>query len=132
VPLKDSTNDVLVGSPNGLYPLDGATGAFLYGTNGSNQFAAINPGCRVFNSVAVADVVGTGATSGWHAFEACGGPPAFKAPGEVVSYRLPNQDPLSAAWPMFRGSPAHTGVAFSTLLPAVTSIPGIASATAAS
>jgi hypothetical protein len=118
-------NDVLVGSPNGLYPLDGSTGAFLFGTNGSNQFAAINPGCRVYNSAAVTYIGGIGPRSGWHAFEACGGPPAFHAPGEVASYRLPVQDFASAAWPMFRGSPGHSGIAFSTLLTVPARIPGI-------
>jgi hypothetical protein len=118
-------NDVLVGSPNGLYPLDGATGAFLYGTNGSNQFAAINPGCRVYNSVAVTYVNGSGPHAGWHAFEACGGPPPFAYPGRIANYRLPVQDFSSPAWPMFRGSPDHTGVAYSTLPTVPATIPGL-------
>jgi hypothetical protein len=128
VPLEGSSvNDVLVGSPDGLYPLSGASGAYLFGTNGSNQFATIDPGCRVYNSVAVADVAGTGARSGWHLFEACGGPPVFHQPGRVVSYLLPDQDEDAAAWPMFRGSPQHTGVAFATLPNPPATIPGIAS-----
>ncbi|HVB05524.1 MAG TPA: hypothetical protein VNF07_04655 [Acidimicrobiales bacterium] len=118
-------NDVLIGSPNGLYPLDGATGAFLFGTNGSNQFAAINPGCRVYNSVAVIDVQSDNARAGWHAVEACGGPPTFRTPGTILSYRLPVQDFASAAWPMFRGSPEHSGVAFSSLATVPASIPGL-------
>ncbi len=126
VPLRGaSTDDVLVGSPNGLYPLDGATGAYLYGTNGTNQFAAVNPGCRVFNSVAVADVPGTGPAGGWHAFEACGGPRAFAVPGEIVDYRLPVQPSTQAAWPMFRGSPEHDGVAFTSMPGPEASVPGI-------
>jgi outer membrane protein assembly factor BamB len=128
VPLKSGAiNDVLVGSPNGLYPLDGATGAFLFGTNGTNQFATINPGCRVFNSSAVADLVAGTVSPGWFAFEACGGPPAFHDPGEILSYPLPRQAITSAAWPMFRGSPGHTGVAFASLLVQPKTIPGIAS-----
>ena len=79
------------------------------------QFAAINPGCRVYNSPAVVDIAGDGPPDGWHLFEACGGPPTFRQPGEVVNYRLSNQDFERAAWPMFRGSPEHSGVAFSTL-----------------
>lgn len=127
VPLGNGpANDVLVGSPNGLYPLSGATGSYLYGTDGSNQFAAINPGCRVFNSVAVADVGGIGPRSGWHAFEACGGPPSFHQVGQVSSYLLPSQSAVAAAWPMFRGSPEHSGIAFSSLLVMPAVIPGIA------
>jgi hypothetical protein len=127
VPLSDSGfNDVLVGTPAGLYPLSGATGAFLYGTNGDNQFAAINNGCRVFNSVAVAQIAGIGAASGWHAFEACGGPPVFHQVGEVANYRLPVQNLGVDAWPMFRGSPSHSGVAFSSLLSPPLTIPGLA------
>jgi hypothetical protein len=128
VPLSGSTpDDVLVGSPNGLYPLSGANGDFLFGTNGTNQFAAINNGCRVFNSVAVADVGGDGARAGWHAFEACGGPPVFRQTGQVSSYRLPEQDPGAVDWPMFRGSPSHSGLAYSSLLKPPAKISGIAS-----
>jgi hypothetical protein len=127
VPLQgEATDDVIVGSPNGLYPLNGATGAYLFGTNGTNQFAAINPGCRVFNAAAVADIPGTGARAGWHLFEACGGPPSFKDPGELASYRLPVQPTSAAAWPMFRGSPEHEGVAFVSLPGAQAGVLGIA------
>lgn len=126
VPLQGhATDDVLVGSPNGLYPLDGATGAYLFGTNGTNQFAAINPGCRVFNSAAVADIPGTDVHDGWHVFEACGGPGAFKDPGELLSYRLPVQPATAAAWPMFRGSPEHDGVAFASLPGTPVVVPGV-------
>jgi hypothetical protein len=134
VPLRgETTDDVLVGSPNGLYPLDGATGAYLYGTDGTNPYAAIDPGCRLFNSAAVADLPGTGSTAGWHAFEACGGPKAFEDPGELSSYRLPVQPVSPAAWPMFRGSPEHDGVALgagsgtSGAIPGVLSVAGSAS-----
>jgi hypothetical protein len=106
---------VLVGSPNGLYPLDGENGAYLFGTNGTNQFATINPGCRMFNTPAVADVPGVGPRAGWHVFDACGGPKAFAETGEVASYRLPIQPKADSDWPMFRGSPEHEGVAFSSI-----------------
>jgi len=135
VPLQGHTaDDVLVGSPNGLYPLDGATGNYLFGTNGTNQFAAINPGCRLFNSVAVADVPGDGARAGWHVYEACGGPPSFAMPGELLSYRLPVQpsSDSDAAWPMFRGSPEHDGVAFASLPGAPIDVPGVTTTTAVS
>jgi hypothetical protein len=132
VPLQGhTTDDVLVGSPNGLYPLDGATGAYLFGTNGTNQFAAINPGCRVFNSVAVADLPGTGPRAGWHVFEACGGPRAFQSVGELASYRLPVQPSTAAAWPMFRGSPEHDGVAFASLPGTPIDVPGVTTTTSA-
>ena len=116
VPLRGQTaNDVLVGTPNALYPLSGETGAYLFGTNGTNQFAAINPGCRMFNTPAVGYVGG----SGWRLFEACGGPAAFSVPGRVVSYALPMAPAGVPAWPMFRGGPDHLGVAGSTF-PGVT------------
>jgi hypothetical protein len=106
VPLLDhAQQDVLVGSPDGLYPLDGATGAYLYGTGFSNQWAAINPGCRVFSSVAVGAVPGRGE----YVFESCGGPPGFGVPGEVAAYRLPLQSATPPAWPMFRADAAHDG-----------------------
>jgi len=110
VPLENhAANDVLVGTPNALYPLDGATGAFLYGTNGANQFAGINPGCRVFNSAAVADIPGSGPGSGWRVVEACGGPPVFQPHGTIVSYRLPVTPSITPAWPMFRNDAQHNG-----------------------
>ncbi len=110
VPLRgESTDDVLVGSPAGLYPLDGANGAYLYGTNGDFRAATINPGCAVYNSVAVADLPGAGAASGWHVFEACGGPVQLGHDGEIANYRLPEQPGAAAAWPMFRAGPEHDG-----------------------
>ena len=111
VPLLDhATNDVLVGSPNGLYPLDGANGQYLYGTNLVNQFAAINPSCRVFSTPAVADVAGSGPGSGWHVFESCGGPPTFSFPGELAAYPLPVTPSVAPGWPMFHDSANHVGV----------------------
>ncbi len=109
--LAHARNDVLVGAPNGLYPIDGTSGAYLYGTILTNQWAAINPSCRVFSTPAVADVAGTGPGSGWHVFESCGGPPSFSFPGELVSYRLPVVPSITPAWPMFRESADHVGVA---------------------
>jgi hypothetical protein len=112
VPLRGAaTDDVLVGSPNGLYPLDGVDGSFLFGTDGTVSSAAINPGCKLFNSVALADVPGTGSAGGWHVVEACGGPPSLHTVGEIASYRLPVQPSTVPAWPMFRGGPEHDGVA---------------------
>ncbi|MCU1491176.1 MAG: hypothetical protein JWM85_2581 [Acidimicrobiaceae bacterium] len=113
VPLTNAaSNDVLVGSPNnGLFPLAGKTGAPMYGTSLTNQYATINPGCRIFNTPAVAYVAGTGPKSGWHVFEACGGPPVFSLHGSLVSYRLKNDPTITPAWPMFHANAQHDGVA---------------------
>ena len=109
VPLQaGARNDVLVGSGAGLYAISGETGAFLFGTSFAGE--AINPGCRVFNAVAVAYVLGTGAGSGWSVFEACGGPAAFHYPGRVVDYPLPATPTVLPAWPMFHQNAAHDGV----------------------
>jgi len=54
-------NDVLVGSATGLFPLDGSTGGFLFGTTKS---AAINT-CSMQGAPAVADVPGSGPGAGW-------------------------------------------------------------------
>ncbi|HWD24651.1 MAG TPA: hypothetical protein VG368_04245 [Acidimicrobiales bacterium] len=114
VPLQNSiANDVLVGTPNAMYPLDGTNGNPLFGTNPTNPYASINPGCRVFDTPAVADVVQGVSDLGWHVFEACGGPPTFKFPGEVASYPLPST-PLSAGWSQFHAGADHTGVAAAT------------------
>jgi hypothetical protein len=104
---------VVVGTPNALYPLSGESGSPLFGTNGSNPYASVNPGCRVFNTPAVADVYEHGEELGWRLFEACGGPAAFSRPGEVASFRLAVQ-PVTAPWPMFHASPPHTGVEVTT------------------
>jgi len=105
VPLQGETgNDVLVGTGYGIYPLDGTNGHFLFGTNGSNQWATVNPGCRIFSTLAVAQV-----TSGWDAIASCGGPPAFHFPGEILAIPLPIQPTSAPAWPMFRYSDSHTG-----------------------
>ncbi len=101
-------NDVLIGSGAGLYAISGATGAYLFGTSFAGE--PIDPGCRVFNAVAVADVLGEGAGEGWSVIEACGGPAEFQYPGRVVSYPLPVVPAVSPAWPMFHQNAAHDGV----------------------
>jgi hypothetical protein len=108
--LGNSWNDVLVGTSEGMYSLAGATGRYAFGTDYAHQWSAIDPGCRMFNSPAVGDIEGTGPGAGWHVLVGCGGPPAFKLPGEVASYPLPDQ-PASAGWPMFRGGSDHEGSA---------------------
>ena len=112
VPLEGETsNDVIVSTTNGMYPLRGATGTPLFGTNLSNQYAAINPGCRSFSTPAVAQVSSDGVDEGWMVVESCGGPPAFRVAGEITTYRLPTQPIETPGWPMFRGSSQHTGQA---------------------
>ena len=110
VPLQAGTsNDVLIGSGAGLYAISGQTGAYLFGTSFAGE--AIDPGCRVFNAVAVADVLGTGTSTGWSVIEACGGPAAFKYTGRLVSYEIPNPPTVPPAWPMFHQNATHDGVA---------------------
>lgn len=105
VPLQGGTgNDVLVGTAYGVYPLNGTNGHYLFGTNGSNQWATINPACRVFSTLAVVQ-----ATKGWEAVESCGGPPQFNFPGEVAAFPLPVQPTTAPGWPMFRYNDAHDG-----------------------
>jgi hypothetical protein len=103
-------NDILVGGRKGLYVIDGATGGYLFGTSASLD-SSINFGCRVFNSVAVADVTEPAAASSWNVFEACGGPAELKRPGEIVAYKLELTTPMAnPAWPMFRQDSLHDGV----------------------
>jgi hypothetical protein len=100
VPLEGETSsDVLVGTTNGLYPIDGASGRFL---DHSSESSAINNGCEVMNAPAVAEV----ATS-WNIIEGCGGPDG--RPGQITSYALMDQPPIDPAWPMFRDNLSHTG-----------------------
>ena len=101
------TNDVLVGDSAGLYPLDGATGAFMFGTS---EFSAINK-CSVQNSAAVADVPGSGPLDGWRLFESCGGPVEINPFGRLFDYPLPNTPAVAPPWSMWRNGPTHTGVA---------------------
>jgi hypothetical protein len=110
-------NDVLVGSSGGLYPLDGSTGSFLFGTSAA---APINT-CSVQNAVAVADVAGTGPGTGWRMYEACGGPHQVTDVGKLYSYPLPVTPGSVPPWPMWREDAAHDGVATMTL-PATASV----------
>lgn len=105
VPLRGvAGNDVLVGTSYGVYPLNGGNGGYLFGTNGSNQWAAVNPACRVFSSLAVTEVAGA-----WEAIESCGGPPQFKFPGELAAMPLPIAPTTTPSWPMFRDDAQHDG-----------------------
>ena len=64
----------------------------------------------MFNTPAVAEVAGPGVGSGWHVFDACGGPVQFGQPGEISSYPLPIAPTVTPAWPMWRATPDHLGV----------------------
>jgi hypothetical protein len=100
VPLQGETSsDVLVGTTNGLYPINGANGRFL---DHATPSSAINNGCEVLNAPAVAQVAGS-----WSVIEGCGGPAG--RPGEITSYTLMDQPPIDPAWPMFRDNLSHTG-----------------------
>jgi len=104
-------NDVVVGSSNGLYPLDGSTGAFLYGTD---EASGVNV-ASMLNAVAVAYIPGSGPGAGWHLFEAAGGPQQVTPVGRLFDYPLPAVPGTRPPWPMWRGNPAHQGVAFLTI-----------------
>lgn len=110
------TNDVLVGDSAGLYPLDGATGAFMFNTT---EQKAINP-CSVQNSAAVAYVPGTGPADGWRLFETCGGPQQINPVGHLYDYPLPNAPAIPPPWSMWRNGAAHDGVASWTFAAAAT------------
>ncbi|HTX02010.1 MAG TPA: hypothetical protein VMD59_24715, partial [Acidimicrobiales bacterium] len=97
----DGSNDVLVGSSAGLFPLDGTTGSFLFQTS---ETKAIN-NCSVQNSPAVAEVA-----SSWQLLETCGGPQQVAGVGRVFDYPLPATPGTLPPWPMWRGEPAHDGV----------------------
>lgn len=110
-------NDVLVGSPYGLYAIDGSTGHYMFGTTNTVQHSAINFTCRVDNSAAFSQVENDGADDGWYVFEACGGPEEFHHIGEIVGYHIDFTPALSvAAWPMFHQNAEHLGVAIQTHL----------------
>lgn len=104
-------NDVVVGSSEGLYALDGGTGDFLFGTSASNPINTSS----VLNSVAVEDVPGSGPGSGWHLFEACGGPQQVASTGLLYDYPLPGTPAIEPAWAGWRAEASHSGVATSTL-----------------
>jgi hypothetical protein len=95
-------NDVLVGTSYGVYPLSGSSGRYLFGTNGSNQWASVNPACRVFSTLAVVQVA-----TGWDAIESCGGPPQFRFPGEIAAMPLPVALTTMPSWPMSRYNSSH-------------------------
>lgn len=110
----EQTDDVLVGSAYGLIPLDGGSGAFLYGTGTSPAELAVNYKCILLNSPAVADVTGSGAYAGWYAFELCSNRGTTSG-GGLYTFHLPEAPGIAPAWPMFRGDPSHSGVSWSTL-----------------
>ena len=102
-------NDVLVGSPYGLYPINGQNGSYMFGTSASVQHSAINFTCRVYNAAAVADLPTQGTDFRPYVFEACGGPAAFHHVGEIVAYRLPPTSRQSGMADVPRRS-THDGV----------------------
>jgi hypothetical protein len=112
-------NDVVVGSSAGLYALNGATGGFLFGTSAQHPVNTRS----MLNSVAVENVPGTGNGSGWHLFEACGGPKEVTSTGFLLDYPLPARPAVAPAWASWRGGPAHDGVATATLKVATTGRP---------
>ena len=98
VPLLDHrSNDVLVGSGDGLAAIDGRTGEFLYGTPSALY------SCQATAAAAVAHVAGLRPNGGWRVVVPCG--------GEVVAWPLPVAPRIAPAWPMFHQNPEHTGVA---------------------
>ena len=99
-------NDVLVGSSAGLYPIDGGTGQFLYGTSESS---AIN-NCSMQNAPAVAYVPGSGSGTGWRIFETCGGPSTLIPTGRLFSFPMPATPAVAPPWPQWREGPSHDGV----------------------
>lgn len=100
-------NDVLIGSSAGLFPLDGATGQFLFGTTATTSLT----NCSIQDAPAIADVSGTGPGTGWHLFVICGGPQELTPSGRLISYPLPAAPAVTPPWPMWRQNAAHTGVA---------------------
>ncbi len=109
--LGTGTNDVVVGASSGLYALDGANGQFLF-SHGSST--AINVSSDL-NSPLVVDVAGHGPGTGWHLFEACGGPEQVTKSGLLYSYPLPARPAVPPPWPGWRDGPTHDGVALSTI-----------------
>ncbi|HUZ22027.1 MAG TPA: hypothetical protein VMU75_15825 [Acidimicrobiales bacterium] len=99
-------NDVLVGAASGLFPLDGSTGGFLFGTTSS---VAINT-CSMQGAPAVAYVPGSGSGAGWHLFETCGGPQQEISTGRLFDYPLPATPATLPPWPMWRADPSHNGI----------------------
>jgi len=109
---SQSWNDVLIGSPYGLYAINGSDGNYMFGTTNAEQHSAINFTCRVYNSAAVASIAKATGIDNNYVFEACGGPEEFHHVGEIAAYRLPNTLPvISSEWPMFHANSSHDGVA---------------------
>lgn len=105
--LGNGNNDVLVGSSTGLYPLDGATGQYLFGTALGESLT----NCSIQDAPAIADIPGTGPGTGWRLFVVCGGPHQITPSGRLLSYPLPYAPLNPPPWPMWRGNPTHNGVA---------------------
>ena len=91
-----TANDLLVGTRKAHYPIAGATADLLYGTNADNSNAGIDPGCRVFNTPAGADVTSAKSGSGWRVIEACGGPTAPDHDAVRQLRRMTPREPLCA------------------------------------
>ena len=95
--LNHRSNDVLVGSRDGLAAIDGRTGEFLYGTG----TALIS--CVATATAAVVHVPGLPPNGGWRVVVPCG--------SDVVAWPLPVVPLITPAWPMSHQNPEHTGVA---------------------
>ncbi len=104
--LGNGSNDVLIGSSAGLYPLDGANGQFLFGTS----FTQTITNCSMQNAVAIANIAGNGPGSGWRLFAICGGPQQITPSGRLLSYPLPYSPLVTPPWPMWRNNATHDGV----------------------
>jgi hypothetical protein len=104
--LGTGQNDVLVGSSEGLYPLNGLDGSFLFGTSIDQTLT----NCSMQDAPAIADIAGTGAGTGWRLFTICGGPQQITASGRLISYPLPYAPLVTPPWPMWRGNTNHTGL----------------------
>ncbi|HTX00341.1 MAG TPA: hypothetical protein VMD59_16290, partial [Acidimicrobiales bacterium] len=112
----EATNDVLVGSPAGMFPFGGGTGNFLFGTATNPPQLAIHSACIDLNTPAIADVIGPGPYSGWYAYELCSYAKAGPTAGDgLFAYHLPDAPGAPPGWPMFRGDPTHSGVAWPTV-----------------
>jgi hypothetical protein len=105
--LGTGNNDVFIGSSNGLYPLDGANGQYLFGTT----FSTTLTNCSMQDAPAIANIAGSGPGTGWRLFVICGGPQQITPSGRLLSFPLPYAPLITPPWPMWRANPAHTGVA---------------------
>jgi hypothetical protein len=112
--LGEEGNDVLVGAGGGMYPLSGVDGSFLYQTQTADVLLSVHSSCIMFNTPAVADVLGPGPYAGWYVFQSCD-IGLSSATGGFYAFPLPKAPGSAPAWPMFRGFPDHAAVAWSTL-----------------